>query len=183
MKFIFLFTILFFQIILGNPLFKEEARISLLNFGLDITNQSNSKELYKSVSLVPIMIEKEFFDNNLGFLGFGIYISPFIEETYHNGYQQFDELINSYFINLRLRYSKPIFKNINAIIDIAHGDGNLYKWKNIIITWLEFGVHYRVNYTSRVFLGYKYTLNTNENKIDFDGLYINFIFGHSFIRK
>ena len=47
---------------------EEANKKTILNSLLDITNQSNSKELYKSVSLVPIMIEKEFFDNNLGFL-------------------------------------------------------------------------------------------------------------------
>ena len=92
-------------------------------------------------------------------------------------------LIDSYLINSRLRYLKPILKNIKASFDIAYVDGNFYKWKDVIITWLEMGVNYKFNYSTQLFLGYKYILNSNDSHINFNGLYLNLVFGHSFLRK
>ena len=153
------------------------ARVSFFNFGLDATNQINIDNCYRSILFVPFLIEKDRF-------GFGVYANPFIRKKYNTaGFKEFDSLINSYLINFRFRYYKPVFKEIDFSFDLAHGDGNLYNWQDIVISWVELAVHYRVNYSTQLFLGYKYMLSSNEPNIDFNGFYLNLVFGHSFIHK
>ena len=78
MKFIKIIIILsfFLQFTLpNNPNFK--TRVSFLNFGLDYTKYSSMNELYRSIFLIPIMLEKKNFE-------IGLYLSPFIKEKYDN---------------------------------------------------------------------------------------------------
>ena len=157
--------------------FDSETRISLFNVGVEATNQISIEKSHRSILFIPLFIEKKN-------MGFGIYANPFIKDQYNEaGFQEFDPLIDSYLINFRFRYLKPIWREVKLSFDIAYGDGNLYKWKDIIITWFELGFNYQFNYSTQLFLGYKYILNSNNNEIDFDGFYLNLIFGHSFLRR
>ena len=157
--------------------FGSETRVSLFNIGLDATEQFSLERFHRSILVSPFFIEKEKF-------GFGVYANPFIKKKYNSqGFEQFESLINSYLINFRFRYSEPVFQNIGVSFDLAYVDGNLYKWKDIVITWLELGFNYKIDYSTQLFLGYKYILNSNDSDIDFNGLYLNFIFGHSFLRR
>ena len=151
-------------------------RVSFLNIGLDVQNQFNIDNFHRSILLVPILFER-------GDLGFGVYANPFLNSSNNLGYEQFGPLIDSYLVNFRLRYYKPFWKDVKLAIDLAHADGNLYKWKDIVISWLEIGFNYKLNYSSQLFLGYRYILNSNDSSIDFNGIYFNLIFGHSFLRR
>ena len=169
--------ILSFSLLIPYQSIDSEKRVSFFNIGLDATSQFNLDKLHRSVVLVPFFIEK----NNVGF---GIYANPFIKEQYNDaGFQEFEPLIDSYLINFRFRYLRPIWKDAKLSVDLVHGDGNIYNWKNIVINWFELGFNYRFNYSSQLFLGYKYIINSNSNQIGFNGLYLNLIFGHSFLRR
>lgn len=169
--------IFFSSFILTDQKSISHTRISFLNFGLDVTNQISINNYYRSILFVPFLIEKNAF-------GFGVYANPFIRKKYNAaGFQEFESLINSYLINFRFRYYKPVFKKFDLSFDLAHGDGNMYGWKDIVISWVELAAHYRINYSTRLFLGYKYMLNSNDSDIDFNGFYLNLVFGHSFIYR
>ena len=51
-----------------------QTRVSFLNFGFDFTKYSTFDESYRSISVIPFMIEK---DN----LELGLYLTPFIKEV------------------------------------------------------------------------------------------------------
>ena len=153
-----------------------KTRVSLFNFAFDYTKYSNFRDPHRSISIIPIMIEKENFEA-------GLYLTPFIKENYNAfGNYEYDKLFNSYLINARLRYTRPLNEKINMFTDFAYCDGNAYNWKNIYISWIEFGVYRRLNYSTKIFAGYKYTLKTNEN-INMDGFFLNFVFGYSFLKR
>ena len=151
-------------------------RVSFLNIGLDVQNQFNIDNFHRSILLVPILFER-------GDLGFGVYANPFLNSNNNLGYEEFGPLIDSYLVNFRFRYYRPVWKDVKLSIDLAHADGNLYKWKDVVVSWLEIGFNYRLSYSSQLFLGYKYIVRSNDNSIDFNGIYFNLIFGHSFLRR
>ena len=152
------------------------TRLSFLNIGFDYTKYTNSSELYRSLSIIPFIFEKKSFE-------LGLYITPFVKETYDAfGHYKHDALLDSYLLNLRVRYIKPVYRQINIFIDLAYCDGESYNWKDIYVSWLEMGIYKRLNYTTKLFLGYKYTLNTNEN-IDMNSIFFNLIFGYSFLKR
>lgn len=174
-KIILVFFFFFSQIVLSqNDEF--QTRVSFLNFGFDFTKYSSFDESYRSISVIPFMIEK---DN----LELGLYLTPFIKEEYDDfGNYQYSNLLDSYLLNLRIRYIYPIYGKIESFIDWAYCDGNAYNWKDISILWIEAGFYYRLNYSTKLFAGYKHTLETNEN-IDLNGFFVNLIFGYSFLKR
>tara|TARA_Y100001960_G_C14429577_1_gene707074 strand:- start:79 stop:618 length:540 start_codon:yes stop_codon:yes gene_type:complete len=175
-KIIYLLIILS-HFLLAEKILNSNLRISVLNFGLEATNQFNFENSHRFILFSPFFIEK----NNFGF---GLYANPFIKKKYsEQNYQEFEPLQDSYLLNFRLRYFNYISNDIEGYFDFAYGDGNLYKWKNIAINWIELGLNYRINYSARLFIGYKYMLKTNAPDIDFNGFYLSLIFGHSFSDK
>ena len=173
-----MFILIFFSsFILAFQKSVSDTRISFLNFGLDATSQISIDNYHRSILVAPFLIEKDRF-------GLGMYANPFIRKKYNTaGFQEFEALVDSYLINLRFRYSRSAFKQVDFFFDLAYADGNVYNWKDIVVSWIELGAHYRINYSSRLFLGYKYILDSNDPDIDFNGLYFNLVFGHSFIYK
>ncbi len=134
--------------------------------------------MYRSVYVIPIMIERENFE-------VGLYVTPFIKEKYDSfGNYQYDKILDSYLLNFRARLIAPTrYQKINVFVDFAYSDGNLYDWKDIRISWIEIGFYSRIGHTGKLLIGYKHNLDTNQN-IDISGLFANIIFGHSFlIRK
>ena len=174
---IFLPFFLVFQLILAYNSDEFNSRVAILNFGLDYTKYSSFDELYRSISIIPIMVEKENFEG-------GLYITPFIKEQYDDyGNYIYDAIIDSYLINLRFRFiGNTKYEKIKIFSDLAYSDGNAFNWKDIRVSWLEVGVFTRLNHTSKLFVGYKQTLITNED-IDMDGFFINLVFGHSFLKR
>ena len=170
-------VIFLFQLVFSQDSNEFKTRISLFNFGLDYTKYSSFDELYRSVSIIPIMLERENFE-------LGIYITPFIKENYDDyGNYVHDKIIDSYLVNLRLRFiSGDTSNKIKGFSDLVYSDGNAFNWKDIRISWLEMGVFTRINHTSKLFIGYKKTLITNED-IDMDGFFVNLVFGHSFLMR
>ena len=69
------FFFLLLQVTFCSDSLNFKTRVSCLNFGLDYTKYSNSDELYRSIFLIPIMLEKENFE-------IGLYLNPFIKERY-----------------------------------------------------------------------------------------------------
>ena len=168
-------VVLLIQVALpGNEEFR--TRVSFLNIGFDYTKYTNSSELYRSLFIIPFIFEKKNFE-------LGLYMTPFVKETYDAfGHYKHDALPDSYLLNFRFRYIRSAYKQINIFFDLAYCDGESYNWKDIYVSWLEVGIYKRLNYTTKLFLGYKYTLNTNEN-IDMDGIFFNLIFGYSFLKR
>tara|TARA_B100001123_G_C15053997_1_gene924765 strand:- start:384 stop:926 length:543 start_codon:yes stop_codon:yes gene_type:complete len=179
MKFLKFFVPFFlvFQLIFAYNSDEFNSRVSILNFGLDYTRYSSFDELHRSISIIPIMVEKENFE-------VGLYVTPFIKEEYDNyGNYIYDAVIDSYLVNLRFRFiGDTAYEGIKAFYDLAYSDGNAFNWKDIRVSWLEMGVFTRINHTSKLFVGYKKTLITNED-IDMDGFFVNLVFGHSFLRR
>ena len=169
--FFFLFSLLYTN---ENSDFK--SRISFLNIGLNIENHFNIDNFHRSIVIVPIFFDK-------GDLGFGVYANPFLNSNNNLGYEEFGPLVDSYLVNFRFRYYKPVWKDVKLSIDLAHADGNLYNWKDIVLSWVELGFNYKLSYSSQLFLGYKYIINSNDRSINFNGVYFNLIFGHSFLRR
>ena len=154
-----------------------KSRISFLNIGIDINNHFNLDNFHRSILIVPVFYER----NDMGF---GIYVNPFIKTDNNDlGYESFSPLIDSYLVNFRFRYFKPLSKDVKLSFDLAYSDGNVYNWKDIVISWFEFGFNYKLSYSTQLFLGYKYILNSNDSSIDFNGVHFNLIFGHSFLRR
>ena len=154
-----------------------KTRVSIFNFGLDYTKYSNVEEIHRSIYLAPLMFEKENFE-------FGLYLTPFVLEEYDDyGNYVYDNMLDSYLVNLRLRFiGDTLNDKIKVFSDLAYSDGNALKWKDIRVSWLEVGVFSRINYTTKIFMGYKKTLNTNVD-VDIDGFFVNLAFGHSFLRR
>ena len=175
-KIIISFFILF-QLVFAQNSDQFKARVSLFNFGLDYTKYSSFDELHRSISIIPIMVEKKNFEA-------GLYMTPFIKEQYDDyGNYIYDTIMQSYLVNLRFRFiGNTRYERIKIFSDLAYSDGNALNWKDIRISWLEVGIFTRLNHTSKLFVGYKKTLITNEN-IDIDGFFINLIFGHSFLKR
>ena len=164
---------------------QRPTRISIFNFGFDYTNFTNSDELYRSISVIPLMIERKInidkrYTNKVGI---GLYLTPFFEEEYDEyGNYIYGDLIDGYFANMRLRYIQSFNDKMDWFIDFAHGDQEMFDWSPASITWMELGVHYQMNYSSRLLFGYKRMLNT-DGDVDMNSLFVNFIFGHSFLRR
>ena len=166
---------LFFYQILISGSNQFDTRISFLNFGLDLTKYTDFHELHRSILMIPVNIEIDNFE-------VGLYLTPFNKEVYDGfGNYVYNNLIDSYLVNLRLRYSFPVYRKFNGFVDLGYCDGNTYKWKDLYVLWSEVGVYYRLNYTTKLFIGYKKTINTND-AIDINSIFINLIFGHSFLR-
>ena len=89
-------TIILFSIFIQIGISQDsefKTRISLFNFGFDYTKYSDFSEPHRSISIIPIMIEKENFEA-------GLYITPFIKEDYDAfGNYQYDKIFDSYLIN------------------------------------------------------------------------------------
>jgi hypothetical protein len=86
-------------------------------------------------------------------------------------------------VNLRLRFiGDTLNDKIKVFSDLAYSDGNALKWKDIRVSWLEVGIFSRINYTTKIFMGYKKTLNANVD-VDIDGFFVNLAFGHSFLKR
>ena len=81
-------------------------------------------------------------------------------------------LLDSYLVNLRLRFiGDTLNDKIKVFSDLAYSDGNALKWKDIRVSWLEVGIFSRINYTTKIFMGYKKTLNQLKSwKLNFDKL-------------
>ena len=74
------FLFLSLGILISNDI-QRPTRISIFNFGFDYTNFTNSDELYRSISIVPLMIERKInidkrYTNKVGI---GLYLTPFFE--------------------------------------------------------------------------------------------------------
>ena len=70
MKFVrFFLCFLLLQIAVSSDSLKFKTRVSFLNIGLDYTKYSDFKEIYRSVFVVPIMLERKNFE-------IGLYINP-----------------------------------------------------------------------------------------------------------
>ena len=154
-----------------------KSRLSVLNIGLDYSKFSSSNDLYRSLVVIPFFLEKKRYS-------IGFYLNPFSYEEFNSyGDYKKNKLIDSYLLNIRFRYIPYEFKNkSNFFIDLAHTNGELYNWKNLKITWLEFGLFRRLNYASKISFGYKLNIDTNSN-IKMNGFFINLIFGYSFLKK
>ena len=174
---IFLVCTFFFQLLFPHDYERFKSRISFMNFGLDYTKYSNPDEIYRSISVIPFMIERENFE-------MGLYLTPFIKEDYDSfGSYQHEKLMDSYLLNLRLRFiGQTLYRKVKIFADLAYCDGNFYNWKDVRISWLELGVFSRLNYASKLFIGYKHTLITNED-IDMNGLFVSVNFGYSLLRR
>ena len=169
------FLLLLIQASFASDSLEFKTRVSFLNFGLDYTKYFNVDEMYRSIFLVPIMLERKNFE-------IGLYISPFIKEKYDSfGNYQYDKFMNSYLLNLRFRYLRRFENNINTFIDLAYCDERLYSDKYLY--WLELGFIYRISPLIKILSGYKKSLYTANNLIDVDSFFINFIIGHSFLRR
>jgi len=167
------FLLLQIAISSDNPNFK--TRVSFLNIGIDYTKYSNVEEIYRSIFVIPIMVERKNFE-------IGLHINPFIKEKYDSfGNYQYDKLLNSYLLNFRFRYIKRFKENINTFIDFAYCDERLYASKHLY--WLELGFIYRLNSLIKVTSGYKYNIYSNNELINVNGFFVNFIIGHSFLRR
>ena len=172
-RLLFFFLLLQASFSLDNSSFK--TRVSFLNIGLDYTKYTDYKEIYRSVFIIPLMFERRNFD-------IGIYINPFIKERYDNfGSYRYDSLINSYLLNFRFRYKKKIKNTIDAFVDFAYCDERLYASKHLY--WAELGFVYRANPLIRLVGGYKYNIYSNNHLIDVNSFFVNFIIGHSFLRR
>ncbi len=161
------------------------TRISVFNFGLDYTDFTNSNELYRSISIVPLMVEREVkLDSRyVQKFGIGLYLTPFFKEEYDEyGNYIYGDLVDGYFANIRIRYIQSFNDRIDWFVDFAHGDEEIFEWSPARITWMELGAHYQINYSSRLLFGYKRMLDT-DGDVDMNSLFINFIFGHSFLRR
>ena len=124
----------------------------------------------------PVMVENKK-------VGAGLYLTPFLKDKYDDyGHYMYSNFNESYLLNLRLRYIKDISKKINGFFDMVYGGKDVFENSPADLGWLEFGFHYRINYSFRLFVGYKQTLYSNK-EIDIDSFFINFTFGHSFLRK
>ena len=176
MKFVKVFLcLLLFQIVISSNNSNFKTRISFLNIGLDYTKYSNIEEVYRSIFIIPIMLERKNFE-------IGLYINPFIKERYDSfGNYRYDKLINSYLFNLRLRYTKEFKYNINTFIDFAYCDERLYGGKYLY--WLESGLIYRLSPLVKVVAGYKQTIYTSNDLINLNSFFVNFIIGYSFLRR
>jgi len=170
-------SFLLLQVIFAQDSNEFKTRVSVLNFGVDYTKYSSFDELYRSISIIPIMVERENFE-------VGLYITPFIKEEYDGyGNYVYDTILDSYLINLRLRFiGVTLFDRIKVFSDLAYSDGNAYNGKDVRVSWFEVGIFTRLNHTSKLFIGYKQTLIANED-IDMDGFFVNLIFGHSFLKR
>jgi len=174
---IFLFYVFLSQLLFAHDFDRFKSRISFMNFGLDYTKYSNPDEIYRSISVIPIMVERENFE-------VGLCLTPFIKENYDSfGSYQYEKLMNSYLLNLRLRFiGYTTYQKVKFFADFAYCDGNFYNWKDIRISWLEVGFFSRLNYASKLFVGYRHTLITNED-IDMNGLFVSVNFGYSLLKR
>ena len=171
----FLLCFLLLQITLSSDNLNFKTRVSFLNIGLDCTKYSDFKEIYRSMFVIPVMLERKNFE-------IGLYINPFMKERYDNfGNYQYDNLLNSYLLNFRFRYIKNLKKNINAFVDFAYCDERLYASRHLY--WTETGLIYRLSPLVKLVGGYKYNIYSNNNLIDINSFFINFIIGHSFLRR
>ena len=164
---------------------KRLTRISIFNFGFDYTDFTNSSELYRSISVVPLMIERKinFDPRYVTKIGIGLYLTPFLKEEYDEyGNYIYGDLLDGYFANLRFRYIQSFNDRFDWFLDFAHGDDEMFDWSPENITWMEVGAHCQINYSSRLFFGFKRMINT-DGEIDMSSFFINFIFGHSFLRR
>ena len=170
-----LLCFLLLQIAISSDNSNFKTRVSFLNIGLDYTKYSNVEEMYRSIFIVPVMLERENFE-------IGLYINPFIKERYDSfGNYQYEKLINSYLLNFRFRYIKKFKNNINTFIDFAYCDERLYASRHLY--WIELGFIYRLNSLIKVTGGYKYNIYSNNNLIDVNSFFVNFIIGHSFLSR
>ena len=176
MKFVrFLLCFLLLQIAVPSDSLKFKTRVSFLNIGLDYTKYSDFKEIYRSVFVVPVMLERKNFE-------IGLYINPFIKEKYDSfGNYQYDSLLNSYLLNFRFRYIKNLKDNINTFIDFAYCDERLYGSRHLY--WTEIGFIYRLSPLIKLVGGYKHDIYSNSSLINLNSFFVNFIIGHSFLRR